>query len=62
MYPLGAGTWMVQNISAWSYWSGRNQELNNVEKQNQYHIILCGGSDPGEQNPGNKILNGCTER
>jgi len=60
--PLGAGTRLVQNISTWSYWSGGNQQLNNVEKWNQYRIILCGGSDPGALHSRNKILNMCTER
>jgi len=30
--PFGAGTSLLQNISAWSYWSGGNQRLDHVEE------------------------------
>eukprot|EP00277_Geminigera_cryophila_P042982 CAMPEP_0173085036 /NCGR_PEP_ID=MMETSP1102-20130122/21181_1 /TAXON_ID=49646 /ORGANISM="Geminigera sp., Strain Caron Lab Isolate" /LENGTH=70 /DNA_ID=CAMNT_0013963835 /DNA_START=283 /DNA_END=495 /DNA_ORIENTATION=- len=45
--PFGVGINLVQNISARPFWSGGNQQIYNVEEQSQYHLILCGGSDPG---------------
>jgi len=46
--PLGAGTSMVQNISARPFWFNGNEKANWVEYYNQYRRILCGGSDSGE--------------
>jgi len=38
--PFRAGTSLVQNISVEPFWSGGNQRLNNVKKQNQ---LSCDG-------------------
>jgi len=39
-----------------------NSSTKLTNKTTEYCIILCRGSDPGEQNPWNRILNICTER